>query len=168
MIGRVLVVGVGACDQEMNIGFQGRMPWHFPEDLKHFRNMTVGSPIVMGKKTWDGLGRFPLPGRLNIILSRRENPGWRDSCLYTTYEELLMGVMPALDGFVHRLMIIGGAEIYELFSGSYDEFHLTRVDVARPRGDVKLPGSVLSGMALSAGNLELSKRCFVELYKRSN
>ena len=61
---------IAALARNRVIGLDNQMPWHLPADLKHFKAMTLGKPIIMGRKTWDSLGR-PLPGRLNIVVSRQ-------------------------------------------------------------------------------------------------
>ena len=91
------------------IGKDNQMPWHLPEDLAHFKRVTLGQPVIMGRKTWDSLPiRFrPLPGRLNIVVTRQRD--WRSE-----------GVLPAssieeamrLCGDVPDAWIMGGAEIY--------------------------------------------------------
>lgn len=60
------------------IGDGAGMPWHLPEDLKHFKETTLGSPIIMGRRTWESLPVKPLPGRKNIVLSSREDDEWSD------------------------------------------------------------------------------------------
>ena len=93
------------------IGKDGVMPWHLPEDMAHFKRLTQGWPVVMGRKTWDSLpARFrPLPGRTNIVITRQS--GWSDA-----------GALPAagladalkLCGLAKEVWIIGGAQIYAL------------------------------------------------------
>lgn len=67
---RLPLAMIAALAQNRVIGLDNRMPWHLPADLKHFKAMTLGKPIIMGRKTWDSLGR-PLPGRLNLVVSRQ-------------------------------------------------------------------------------------------------
>ena len=91
------------------IGKDGQMPWHLPEDLAHFKRVTLGQPVIMGRKTWDSLpARFrPLPGRLNIVITRQTE--WRaDGALRALSIEDAM----RLCGDVPDAWIMGGAEIY--------------------------------------------------------
>jgi dihydrofolate reductase len=91
------------------IGKDNQMPWHLPEDLAHFKRVTLGQPVIMGRKTWDSLpARFrPLPGRLNIVITRQSD--WRsDGALRATSIEDAM----RLCGDVPDAWIMGGAEIY--------------------------------------------------------
>jgi len=67
---RLPLAMIAALAQNRVIGLDNRMPWHLPADLKHFKAMTLGKPIIMGRKTWDSLGR-PLPGRLNLVVIRQ-------------------------------------------------------------------------------------------------
>jgi dihydrofolate reductase len=91
------------------IGKDGQMPWHLPEDLAHFKRVTLGQPVIMGRKTWDSLpSRFrPLPGRLNIVVTRQSD--WRsDGALRANSIEDAM----RLCSNVSDAWIMGGAEIY--------------------------------------------------------
>jgi dihydrofolate reductase len=110
-----------ATDDRGGIGFDGRLPWRLPEDLRRFKAITMGKPIVMGRRTWDSLGRA-LPGRHNIVISRRSGidaPG-------ATVVDSLPAALSAA-GDVPEICVIGGAEIYQLALPLADEIHLTRV-----------------------------------------
>ena len=91
------------------IGLDGKMPWHLPADLRHFKRITMGHPIVMGRKTFAAIGR-PLPGRHNIVLTR--SPAWQAEGVSVAADlpaALAMADASALPGPV---MVIGGGEIY--------------------------------------------------------
>ena len=91
------------------IGKDGQMPWHLPEDLAHFKRVTLGQPVIMGRKTWDSLpARFrPLPGRVNIVITRQSD--WHaDGALRAASMEEAM----RLCGDAPDAWIMGGAEIY--------------------------------------------------------
>ena len=88
------------------IGHAGGMPWHAPEDLKHFRRVTMGKPVVMGRRTWESIGR-PLPGRRNIVLTR--NAAWQAPGAVRVAD--MDGALAAADG-AGEIMVIGGAEIF--------------------------------------------------------
>ena len=77
---------IAALAQNRVIGRDNQLPWHLPADLKHFKALTLGKPIIMGRKTWDSLGR-PLPGRLNLVVSRQQGLATADR-LYLTRVEL--------------------------------------------------------------------------------
>lgn len=104
------------------IGKNNQLLVHLPGDLPRFKRLTMGHPVVMGRKTWDSIGR-PLPGRRNIVITR--NPGWS-----ATGAEPASSLAAALDlaGAVERICVIGGAEIYALALPLADELLLTEID----------------------------------------
>jgi dihydrofolate reductase len=118
------------------IGNKGALPWHLPADLKRFKAITVGKPVVMGRKTFESIGR-PLSGRQNIVMTR--DPAWTADGV-TVVPNLAEAVAAAgLDPRVRGdLMIIGGAEIYALALPIATRIELTEVD-AEPAGDTILP-----------------------------
>jgi dihydrofolate reductase len=119
------------------IGNNGALPWHLPADLKRFKAMTVGKPVVMGRKTFDSIGK-PLPGRHNIVLTR--DRGWRADGV-TVAANLAEAVAAAgLDprARADEIMVIGGAQIYAEALPSATRIELTEVDAA-PDGDTRLP-----------------------------
>ena len=116
-----LVSIIVATDERGAIGRDGRLPWHLPDDLKRFKALTIGKPIVMGRKTWESIGK-PLPGRHNIVITRQagfEVPG---VTVVATLDDAL-----AVAGDVPEVCIIGGAEICRLALPRTDLVHLTRV-----------------------------------------
>lgn len=118
------------------IGKDNAMPWHLPADLKRFKAITIGKPVVMGRKTFESIGK-PLPGRHNIVLTRQ--PGWQAEGV-TVVPNLAEAVAAAgLDPRVRgHIMIIGGAEIYALALPIATRVELTEIDAA-PEGDTFLP-----------------------------
>ncbi|THC46621.1 dihydrofolate reductase [Massilia sp. Mn16-1_5] len=96
---------VVAIDAQRGIGIDNRLPWHLPEDLAHFKRVTLGQPIVMGRKTFDSIGR-PLPGRRNIVVTR--NAGWRHEGVETAHS--LEGALALLGD--SDASIIGGGQIF--------------------------------------------------------
>jgi dihydrofolate reductase len=127
-----LVSIVVATDERGGIGQAGGLPWHLPDDLKRFKQLTLGKPIVMGRKTWESIGR-PLPGRHNIVISRQ--PGLRlDGA---TVVDSLPGALQAA-GDAAEICIIGGAEIYRQALPLTDVVHLALVH-ATLAADTYLP-----------------------------
>ena len=116
------------------IGKDGKMPWHLSNDMKHFKNVTWGMPIVMGRKTFESLGKA-LPGRKNIVISRQEN--WK-----TEGTTVVKNIDEALDSAIitdaKEIMVIGGGEIYKLLFSNAKRIYLTRVD-AEPDADTYFP-----------------------------
>ena len=123
------------------IGCNNQLPWHLPEDLAHFKSVTMGKPIIMGRKTFDSIGR-PLPGRINIVITRQAN--YRPQGVYpvTGLREALKLAENVLAerGWpsVEEVMIIGGEQIYRQALPLADRLYLTRVD-AEIEGDAFFP-----------------------------
>jgi dihydrofolate reductase len=114
------------------IGRDNGLPWRLSEDLKHFKAMTWGKPLLMGRRTFESIGK-PLPGRKNIVLTR--HPAWRAQGVEVvrSVEESLQHVEDAPE-----LAVIGGAEIYRLTLPLADRIYLTRVE-AEVSGDTLFP-----------------------------
>ena len=117
------------------IGRAGTIPWHIAEDARHFRELTMGHPVVMGRGTWDSLPeRFrPLPGRRNVVVTR--NPRWQAAGAVRagSLEEALELVAGA-----QQVFVIGGAELYAVALPLAEELRLTEVDL-EIEGDVFFP-----------------------------
>lgn len=109
-------------NHENVIGVDNKLPWHIPEDLQHFKRVTFGKPILMGRKTFESIGRV-LPGRKNIVISRDADlkiPG------VTIYTSLAIAILDNQTD--SELCIIGGGEIFKQALPIADELHLTIVD----------------------------------------
>ena len=115
------------------IGREGGLPWHISSDLKRFKEITMGKPVVMGRKTWESLPRKPLPGRRNIVITRQRGFAPEGAEVAATPEEAL-----ALCGDAPEVAIIGGGEIYRLFWPLVDRLYLTEVDL-EVEGDTHFP-----------------------------
>lgn len=126
------IVLVAAMDRSRVIGKDGALPWHLPTDLRRFKALTLGHPVLMGRKTCMSLKR-PLPQRRNLVLTRSaefSRPGFE---VFHSTEDVIAALRPD-----SRLMIIGGAEIYSLFLPSASRIELTEIDAAF-EGDVRFP-----------------------------
>jgi dihydrofolate reductase len=114
---------VVAMDSQRGIGIDNKLPWHLPEDLAHFKRVTLGAPIIMGRKTFDSIGR-PLPGRRNIVVTR--NPDWHHEGVDTAGSladaVALVGDAPA--------SIIGGAQIFREALELADRMIVTHIERA--------------------------------------
>jgi dihydrofolate reductase len=117
------------------IGKDGQMPWHLPEDLAHFKRVTLGQPVIMGRKTWDSLpARFrPLPGRLNIVITRQSDWQAEGALRAGSIEEAVRLCGDAPDAW-----IMGGAEIYRLAEPLASTAVVTEID-ADFEGDAFAP-----------------------------
>ncbi|MCG8369267.1 MAG: type 3 dihydrofolate reductase [Proteobacteria bacterium] len=123
---------IAAASENGVIGRDGGLPWRLSDDLRYFKSMTMGKPVVMGRKTWESIGR-PLPGRRNIVVSRQ--PGFVAAGCEVVSS---VGDAVAAAGDAEEIMIIGGSEIYALFLPLARRIYLTRVH-ADIDGDATLP-----------------------------
>ena len=115
------------------IGRDGDLPWRLPEDLKHFKRVTMGKPVIMGRKTWDSLYVKPLPGRRNIVVTRNLDFSADGAEATGSIEDAL-----ALVDRDEEAMVIGGATLFEAALTSAQRFHLTEVH-ADIKGDTRFP-----------------------------
>lgn len=107
------------------IGVDNTLPWRLSADLKRFKAMTMNKPIIMGRKTWDSIGR-PLPGRLNIVVSRNPNYPAEGAVVVTS---LKAAIERAQQQAVDEVMIMGGANLYEQALPLVDKMYLTLIDL---------------------------------------
>ncbi|BAN45977.1 dihydrofolate reductase [Metapseudomonas resinovorans] len=129
---------IAALAQNRVIGRDNQLPWHLPADLKHFKAMTLGKPIIMGRKTWDSLGR-PLPGRLNLVVSRQQGLVLEGAEVFPSLEAAIERASAwAWEKEADELMLIGGAQLYTEGLAAADRLYLTRVELA-PEGDAWFP-----------------------------
>jgi dihydrofolate reductase len=132
-----LAVIVAAAENGV-IGRDNALPWHLPGDLRYFKRVTMGKPIVMGRKTFESIGR-PLPGRTNIVISRQGGYGAEGVRVVSSLDEALaLAEDIALVDGVEELIVIGGAEIYAAALPRAQRIYLTRVH-AEVEGDAHLP-----------------------------
>ena len=129
---------IAALGENRVIGVDNSMPWHLPGDFKYFKATTLGKPIIMGRKTWDSLGR-PLPGRLNIVVSRQTDLQLEGAEVYPSLEAAVVRAEEwAREQGVDEVMLIGGAQLYAQGMAQADRLYLTRV-VLSPEGDAWFP-----------------------------
>ncbi|MFM5654538.1 type 3 dihydrofolate reductase [Aeromonas veronii] len=125
---------IAAMAHDRVIGKDNQMPWHLPADLAHFKRVTLGKPVLMGRKTFESIGR-PLPGRRNLVISR--NPDYQAEGI-----EVVGSVEAALalltGSSVEELMVIGGGHLYAEMLPSADCLYLTQIDLA-VEGDTRFP-----------------------------
>ncbi|MGG1554106.1 dihydrofolate reductase [Paenibacillus ferrarius] len=110
-----------AMDRNRAIGVNNKLPWHLPADLKFFKAVTMGHPILMGRKTYESIGK-PLPGRRNVILT--QNAAYAaEGC------DVMHSVEEVVEAFRDQeLFVIGGEEIFRLFSGSVSKMYITFIE----------------------------------------
>ena len=110
---------IAAVGRNRAIGSRGKLPWHISEDLKRFKRLTTGNAVLMGRKTWESIGR-PLPGRRNVVLSASPVEGVET---YASADDALRALASS-----ERVFVIGGGTVYAEFLGRADELYLTLVD----------------------------------------
>lgn len=113
---------IAAIDRNQLIGRDGELPWRLPADLKYFKRMTIGKPIVMGRRTWQSLDR-PLPGRPNIVLTRNAEYKPDGAIVVRDLDQAL-----AVFSDAPELMIIGGGQLYRSALPIANRLYLTRID----------------------------------------
>jgi dihydrofolate reductase len=124
---------IAAMDANRGLGFQGKIQWQIPADFSLFRNLTMGKPVIMGRKTHQSIGRL-LPGRPNIVLTR----DWESEVLPQAMRAvdasaaLWLAQHHAIHGLQDELFIIGGQQIYEIFMPKVERIYLTRVHRGYP------------------------------------
>lgn len=121
-----------AMNRENAIGRNGDLPWHIAEDLRHFKELTMGHPIIMGRKTWESLPKRPLPGRRNIVISR--NPDYK-----ADGAEVFCSLEAAVDTCREVPFIIGGAQVYEKAVPFCSKIFITSVDAPAEDADAFFP-----------------------------
>lgn len=117
------------------IGANGALPWHLPADLQHFKRLTLGKPVIMGRKTFESIGK-PLPRRLNIVVTR--DPAWSAAGVSVARDlpsALALGYEEALRTGTDEVVVIGGAEIFRMAFAQANRIYLTEIHRDYP-GDV--------------------------------
>lgn len=123
---------IAAMDRNRLIGNKNKLPWHLPADFAHFKSTTMGKPVIMGRKTYESIGK-PLPGRTNIVLSRDPGVSFEGVECVGSFKEA-MALVPDEE----ELMVIGGSTIYEMLLPQADRLYFTYVD-AEFEGDAWFP-----------------------------
>ncbi|GER21551.1 dihydrofolate reductase [Zafaria cholistanensis] len=124
------------------IGHEGRMPWHLPEDLAHFKRTTLGRPIIMGRRTWESLPEAfrPLPGRTNVVLTSDKSAAAAikaAGAIVAASPEAALEAARAAEGS-EEIWVVGGGQVYAAFAGLADTAVVTVVN-ATPAGDTRAP-----------------------------
>ncbi|WP_157008376.1 dihydrofolate reductase [Agromyces laixinhei] len=137
------------------IGAGGAMPWHVPEDLAHFKSVTLGGPVVMGRKTWDSLPeRFrPLPGRTNIVVTRNEEWAAEGAVRAGSVDDALASAATSGPDWI---WVIGGAELFEALIDRADRLEVTELDL-EVAGDAYAPSIDLSWRLVDTDGPRLSR-----------
>lgn len=128
------IILIAAASQDGYIGIGNKLPWHSPADMKFFRQQTDGHVVIMGRKTFDSLGRKPLKNRVNIVLTRNTIPGPRwDGVIFVDSKERALQIAKA-ECKCTKIFVVGGEEIYSLFLEDATEILLTTFNVRLKNG----------------------------------
>jgi len=128
----MIISMIAAMDNNRAIGIENRLPWHLSADLQHFKKLTLNKPILMGRNTYESIGK-PLPGRLNIVVTRDQTYQAAGCTIAHSFEDAVRKA-----GDVDELMIIGGASFYQQTLKHADRLYLTFVDT-EVTGDAFFP-----------------------------
>jgi dihydrofolate reductase len=132
---RPRIVFVVAIARNGVIGHHGTLPWRIASDLKRFKAITMGKPVIMGRKTWESLPRRPLPGRRNIVITRDRHYRAEGAVVVASVDEALVQAQKTDSD---EICVIGGRDIFRQMLPVADRLYLTEVDLA-PQGDVVFP-----------------------------
>jgi dihydrofolate reductase len=156
-----MITAIIAVAQNFAIGKDGKLPWHYPADLKFFKETTTGNAVVMGFHTWESIGR-PLPKRLNIVLSRSATLENRADVLLLRSKADVLALAQYLKG---DLFIIGGAKTYAEFADVIERWLVTEVPVSVADADTFMPEDFLDGFKLEK-TIELENDLRVKIYEK--
>ncbi len=169
------IIGIVAIDRKGAIGRGGSIPWHYPADMKFFREETTGHACVMGRRTWDSLKR-PLKERLNIVLSRspavathemEKDEGQprveRESVVFLPDKSSVLALAPYLSC---HLYVIGGVQIYKIFQPEIEQWIVTEIPLAVEDADTFMPTDFLQNFRPRESR-ELADELKVTFYERT-
>jgi len=154
-----MLIGIVAISKNFAIGKDGKLPWHYPADLKFFKETTSGNAVVMGFNTWESIGRA-LPKRLNIVLSRSRTIDERGDVLVLRKSAEVTALAKYLKG---DLFIIGGAKTYAEFADAIEKWIVTEIPETVEDADAFMPKNFLDGFDLQE-NIELENNLKVKIF----
>ncbi|HEX8457352.1 MAG TPA: dihydrofolate reductase [Pyrinomonadaceae bacterium] len=169
------IIGIVAIDRNGAIGKGGSIPWHYPADMKFFREQTTGHACLMGRRTWDSLKR-PLKGRLNVVLSRSAatvvekqaevgegQTQQGDGVIFLPDKRFVLALVPFLSC---DLYVIGGEQIYRAFQSEIEQWLVTEIPLAVEGADTFMPADFLLDFRPRAVR-ELADDLKVTFYERA-
>jgi dihydrofolate reductase len=156
-----MIIGIVAIAQNLAIGKDGKLPWHYSSDLKFFKQTTLNNTVVMGFNTWQSIGKA-LPNRLNVVLSRANSIENQSSVLLLRGKAEVLALAKYLNG---DLFIIGGAQTYRSFSAEIEKWLVTEIPETIENADAFMPPDFLDEFELKETKaLETNLR--VKIYSR--
>ncbi len=156
-----MIIGIVAVDRNGAIGKDGKLPWHYPADMKFFKETTTGNACVMGYNTWLTLKK-PLPNRLNIVLSRKAELEQQDSVVVCRDVESVLSMAKDING---DLFVMGGAQVYKSFLPYTQKWLVTEVPLAVEGADTFVPENYLEGFE-KVETRRLDQELVVSVYER--
>ena len=156
------ITGIVAVDRNRAIGKGGTLPWHYPADLKFFKQTTLGNAVVMGRRTWQSLKK-PLPDRMNIVLTGMTDSDSVDSIVRLASVEAILMLAQTLTTDVY---VIGGAKTYEAFLPHIDRWIVTEIPLSVEDADTFVPANFLDGFELCELR-QLDEELRVKFYERA-
>ncbi len=155
---------IWAQDKHGGIGQNGKLPWYVPEDLKNFKTLTIDSPIIMGRKTWDSLSIKPLPKRRNIVLSHSSQKN------IETYESYTDCIAALKKDKIEKIFVIGGRSIYDLFYKDSHFLHITYISIINAKIDEFFPITMqeINKRFKKINELQLSDKAIYTCWKDFN
>lgn len=156
-----MIIGIIAIAENYAIGKDGKLPWHYSADLRHFRRTTSGHAMVMGASTWRSIGK-PLPDRLNLVLSRSLKDLEDPNALVIQTKDHAIEVARYLKG---DLFVIGGAKTYATFADAITEWIVTRVPLTVEEPFIAMPRDFLNGFSLRNA-VDIGDGLTVEVFRR--
>lgn len=153
-----MIISIVAISQNFAIGKDGKIPWHYSSDLKFFKQTTTGNTVVMGRKTFESIGK-PLPNRLNIVLSRSNEI--ENTIVLRSKSE----VFKLADYLKNDIFIIGGANIYHEFADKIEKWIVTEIPITVEDADAFMKEDFLNGFEV-VGKEQLEDNLIVKTYTR--
>lgn len=157
-----MIIGIVAIAKNLAIGKDGKLPWHYPADLKFFKRTTSGHAIVMGRNTWESIAK-PLPNRLNIVLTRQGDiDRYPEVRVMRSKDEVLELEQDSGDD----VFIIGGSKTFETFADAIEKWYVTTVPLTVDDADTFMPSDFLDGF-VEHDRIDLGDDLTVMVFQRA-
>lgn len=154
------IIFLVAVDKNGVMGCDGEIPWHYPEDVQRFKRITMGYPVIMGRKTWESLPVKPLPGRENIVLTKNNRYADHRCHVYDSFKTAIY------DYRTLKVFVIGGAQIFKEYMDFADQIDITYIN-KEYKGNVYWPGIDLSQWEVISERIS-GDLCFRKYEKLNN